>query len=200
MENLYTFPSQFLYWKEIEEHEEIKKNIFNSIIEHSNYLEKLYDNTEYYEYCITRKCKTNYFLSGKEDKFLMSLLEKHDYINLIVWNVIDKLLLNKNLNIVEYPKRSNIDKIWYNVYSNGGHHDMHTHGGHEGFGGIYILDLHEKNTTTFFSPGNRFFEKTYYLDDVKEGTVIIFPTNLIHCVKPSLKNRVTISFNVTCSF
>ncbi len=200
MENLYNFPSRFLYWQEIENHEEIKKNIFNPIIEHSNSLEKLYNNTDYSDYCIKRKCKTSYFLDGEEDRFLMSLLKKYDYINLIVWNVIDKLLLNKNLNIVQYPKSSSIDKIWYNVYSNGGHHDMHTHGAHEGFGGIYILDLHEKNTTTFFTPGNKFFEKTYYLDDVKEGTVIIFPTDLIHCVQPSLKNRVTISFNVTCSF
>jgi hypothetical protein len=200
IKNLYTFPSKFLYWEEIENHKEIKKNILNPILEHSNSLDKLYTNKEHLEYCEDRACKTTYFLEGEQDKFLINLLEQNDHLNSIIWNVIDRLLQNDKLNLNEYPKRSRIDKLWYNVYSKGGHHDMHTHGGHEGFGGIYILDLHEKNTTTFFTPGNRFFEKTYYLDDVKEGTVIIFPTDLIHCVHPSLKNRVTISFNISCSF
>ncbi len=200
MKNLYNFPSQFVYWESIEQHEEIKKNIFQKIIDHSNTLNQLYKNRDDLEYYNNYMCKTNYFLNDNNDNFLFNLLEEYNYLNLIIWNVIDNLLENKNLNIVQYPKKSNIGKIWYNVYSPGGYHDMHTHGAHEGFAGVYILDLNEKNTTTFFTSGNKFFEKTFYLEDISEGSVIIFPTNLIHSVRPSLKNRVTISFNINCSF
>lgn len=199
MSNIYNFPSQFVYWEKIEKHDEIKKNILPSILEHSSDLDKLYSK-ENVEYCRKFKCKTSYFLSGDDDAFLMNLLSVYDYLNTIIWNSLDNLLSNEKLNIQDFPKKSKIDKIWYNVYSPGGYHDMHTHGFHEGFAGIYILDLSETNTTTFFSPGNKFFEKTLYMDKVDEGTLILFPNNLIHSVGCCLKHRVTISFNISSTF
>ena len=35
---------------------------------------------------------------------------------------------------------------------------------------------------------------------MKEGTVIIFPSELIHYVNPVKKDRVTISFNIVTTF
>jgi hypothetical protein len=199
MSNIYNFPSQFVYWEKIEKHNEIKKNILPSILEHSSNLYKSYSEEDI-GYCEKFKCRTSYFLRGEDDTFLFDLLSVYDYLNLIVWNSVDNLLSNEKLNIQQFPRTSKISKIWYNVYSPGGHHDMHTHGFHEGFSGIYILDLSEKNTTKFFTPGNKFFEKTLYLDNAEEGTVILFPNNLIHSVGCCLKNRVTISFNINSSF
>jgi hypothetical protein len=192
--NLYKFPSQFVYWKKIENHEKIKNNILPLILDHSDKLSLDEKNTKY---CERYKCKTNFFC---KDKFLSELFKKYNYEQLIIWNVIDNMLNNKDLNITRYPLRSTITDIWYNVYSPGGYHEVHTHGHNPGLSGIYILDLNEKNTTNFFNPGNIFLQTYLPLDNLEEGYVIIFPNDLSHFVNPSLEKRVTLSFNIRCYF
>lgn len=192
MSNLYNFPSHFVYWEKIKNHKEIKENILPLILEHSDRLSYTSDESTI-NYFKKYKCRTDFF---SKDNFLNNLFQEYGYEDIIIWNTIDNLLSHKDLKISHSPKESNIIKIWYNVYSPGGYHNVHTHGYSHGFSGIYILDLKEKNPTTFFNGGEAFLEETFELSDVEEGTVVIFLNSLKHFVQPCLKNRVTLSFNI----
>jgi hypothetical protein len=109
----------------------------------------------------------------------------------------------------------NIDKIWYNVYTNGEYQEVHDHLGtslnHTHFSFIHFLSYNDKNHNPpeFRDPlsqlrilsleldRNRCGE--VYVPNVKEGDLLMFPSYLQHCVppgKPTNYPRITISFNV----
>jgi hypothetical protein len=197
MSNLHIFPSQFVYWEKIKNHEEIKNFLLPKIKEHSHSLFTLMSEDKI-KSCEQQKCKTSYFVN---DHFLEKIFKEYDYENDIIWNPIDNMLNRKDLNISRYPSESNIRNLWYNIYSPGGNHKVHTHGNDSGFSGIYILDLNEKNTTIFENfGGNTYLDHRFDTKHIEEGCVVIFPRNLLHYVNPSLKNRVTISFNILSTF
>ncbi len=79
------------------------------------------------------------------------------------------------------------------------------------FSGIYILnDGNEHNSTEFRIPHGaplstlstqEFYYETKNNKEIKEGTVLIFPSSLYHEVLPvKIPGRVTIAFNIISRF
>ena len=108
-----------------------------------------------------------------------------------------------------------INKIWYNVYTDGEYQEVHDHLGSlfepSHFSFIHFLCFDKENhkppefrdplsqlrTTSLELERNNCGE--VYVPDVKEGDLIMFPSYLQHCVPPGKKTeypRITISFNV----
>ena len=71
------------------------------------------------------------------------------------------------------------------------------------FSGIYIIDQKGKNQTSFIHNDFGYLDtciNTKNIEDIGEGTVMIFPSHLLHYVNPVDESRCTISFNITSTF
>ena len=135
--------------------------------------------------------------------FTVECLLDEYFLDNVVWKPMDQMLGEVNLN--HYPKNSKISGIWANFYKGGEFQESHDHvgGSHNYFSGIYILDQTGPNKTSFFSNNYGILDSCIHtkdMDDIKEGTVIIFPSNLLHYVNPVEDERCTISFNIQCEF
>jgi len=108
-----------------------------------------------------------------------------------------------------------INKIWYNVYTDGEYQEVHDHLGslfepsHFSFIHFLCFDNENHNPPEFRDPLSQLRTTSLelernncgevYVPDVKEGDLIMFPSYLQHCVPPGKKTeypRITISFNV----
>ncbi len=71
---------------------------------------------------------------------------------------------------------------------------------------MYFLDIKGENTLEFVSPvlsSTHPIDSTFHTmhgKDIPEGHVVIFPSSLMHHVRPVPDRRVTISFNVACTY
>ena len=128
-----------------------------------------------------------------------------------------KKILNKKVNEFGKSLKNNffhslkIDEIWYNVYTKNMYQELHTHR-ISLFSGIFYLKFNKNihSPTIFY---NNFFnidfcQETYsdinifcFKPEINEGDLIIFPSNILHEVKPQTTDelRITIAFNTTCS-
>ena len=121
----------------------------------------------------------------------------------IVWKPLDQML--EEVDLYLYPKRSFVKDIWANLYECGEFQEVHDHVGtaKNSFSGIYIIDQKGDNKTSFIYNNYGILDNQVHtkdMDDIKEGTVIIFPSNLLHYVNPVEDERCTISFNIRCDF
>ena len=109
--------------------------------------------------------------------------------------------LREFLKIADY-KFCEVSRVWTQRYSKGDYHPPHDHGP-EGFACVFYAeldpDLHIP--TEFMQPymphtGNRDMKAP---DDVEEGDLVIFPSNLFHMAPPHYSNkyRTIISFNLS---
>ena len=108
-----------------------------------------------------------------------------------------------------------INKIWYNVYTDGEYQEVHDHLGslfepsHFSFIHFLCFDKENHNPPEFRDPLSQLRTTSLelernncgevYVPDVTEGDLIMFPSYLQHCVPPGKKTeypRITISFNV----
>ena len=108
-----------------------------------------------------------------------------------------------------------INKIWYNVYTDGEYQEVHDHLGslfepsHFSFIHFLCFDKKNHNPPEFRDPLSQLRTTSLelernncgevYVPDVTEGDLIMFPSYLQHCVPPGKKTeypRITISFNV----
>jgi len=108
-----------------------------------------------------------------------------------------------------------INKIWYNVYTDGEYQEVHDHLGslfepsHFSFIHFLCFDNENHNPPEFRDPLSQLRTTSLelernncgevYVPDVTEGDLIMFPSYLQHCVPPGKKTeypRITISFNV----
>lgn len=203
----YIFPSNFVYWEKIPNHQKIKKTILNTIDDDIKkneffYREKLKENWK----C---KCISNFF--NKDNNFYETLSNK-DFIKSIIWNPIDNMLkeMRDTVNL-PIPEHSEIVNLWFNRYGPGEWQEIHEHSpvmnkSFITYSGIYLLDLNEKNPTIFFDKiparcwGNECLWKNFSTEHMDEGTVIIFPAELLHYVNPCVNYRTTISFNIKSIF
>ena len=105
-----------------------------------------------------------------------------------------------------YPKKSNVDRIWANLYEKMSFQEVHNHVTPHSlihFSGIYIIDQKGKNQTSFIHNDFGYLDtciNTKNIEDIGEGTVMIFPSHLLHYVNPVDEARCTISFNITSTF
>lgn len=209
--SLKIFPTNFVYWEQIHEHEKIKKELLSLI---SNY-EKLHE--EHSEGLIN--AITSYACHDIHN-YIHS-----DILNKLIWKPLENLL--KKINAAPYDfnlhyKKSIISESWYTKYNKDGMFNVHTHQG-EGeilngeiynttFSIIYVLkDENEYNSTNFIVPfGNNISHisrdreisfNTSNEKDIREGTVLIFPSSLHHEVLPvKIPGRISLAFNVRSVF
>lgn len=194
MSEIKLFPGPFLYIEEIENHFEIKQKIVSFI---ENDISK---NDWTYSKQGT-KVKTSYF-SGKSNKEFLEFTNTIGVIDDVVWSPLDKCFSKLPFITDCHPQSSKISDLWYNYFEEGGSHKPHTHS--DSFiSGIYILHLEEKNSTVFFGSGQNnspFYNFVHQTDYVREGTIILFPSDMWHYVDNIHSKRITISFNIITSF
>ena len=95
-----------------------------------------------------------------------------------------------------------ISSFWFQISSNGQYHDVHNHGP-EGYSSVCFLDFDEKHhkPTNFIAPFNNCLTGatlTYEPKDVKEGSLIFFPSVINHYAPPNYSDvpRMILSFNL----
>tara|TARA_B100000795_G_scaffold33578_1_gene22122 strand:- start:882 stop:1520 length:639 start_codon:yes stop_codon:yes gene_type:complete len=201
--------SQFLYYRTIPEHEEIKKQLMPKILEQE---EKFKNNNIGLENAYTSY--SNELNDGFDRRFLV----EQSVLKPIVLQTIDEVIRHMiSNNIVPIPpyKEYFVSNAWYTRYNTGGNFDYHSHGhsqtiingqlAHTAFSIIYILnDQNVGNSTMFINHDRKYLSTnditeidTAGIHDIKEGTVIIFPSNFLHKVKPiKIPNRITVSYNI----
>jgi uncharacterized protein (TIGR02466 family) len=199
---LVTWPSPFIFWTEVENHQEIKKELKDKILEESKdfkyYNSPLKDRkiTENKWYC---EVITSYFHRKEIEKFFTEKI-----ITSIVENPLEELFKNKSL-FPNKPKDIIIPEIWFNVYKPGYSQELHAHGGAV-LSGIYLLELNEPNTTMFFNNNSRYeymksdVGSVFPTSHIEEGNVIFFPSEVPHSVNKCTRDRITISFNLLLDY
>ena len=202
--------SQFLYYRTLPEHEEIKKQLIPKILEQE---EEFKNNNIGLENAYTN------FSSEIKWHENNSFLVEPSVIKPIVLQTIDEVISHiKTNNMLPIPPYTEyfITNAWYTRYNTGGSFDYHNHGhaqhimggqvAHTVFSIIYILsDESDKNSTHFATHDRNYLSisdsieiDTADIHDIKEGTVIIFPSNFLHKVKPiKIPNRITVSYNIS---
>jgi hypothetical protein len=134
-----------------------------------------------------------------ENKFLYTQEQKTEQIDSFL--KIFKEDIDSSLNEFEINEYKIID-VWSLYYEKNKFHQIHNHRS-LGFTGIIYFDYDnsEHNSTNFIIPWNDPIKdtiKTFNLDDVNEGYLIIFPSLLIHFTDPNLsdKKRRIIAFDL----
>ena len=200
--------SQFLYYRTIPEHEEIKKQLMSKILDQE---EKFINNKQNLQNAYTS-------FSNKDCFEHNTMLIEPSVVKPIVFQTIDEVIRHMiSNNIIPIPpyKKYFINAAWYTRYNIGGNFEYHSHGhlqsiidgqvAHTAFSIIYILnDKNDTNSTVFTTHDRNYLSisdiaeiDTAELSDIKEGTVIIFPSNFLHKVKPvKIPNRITVSYNI----
>jgi hypothetical protein len=100
-------------------------------------------------------------------------------------------------------KTSEVTSAWFQHYDRGQHHPAHNHG----LGGLSFVcfieyDSNEHVPTTFISPFTNLWDGNvldYTPKNIEEGSFLIFPASLTHCVLPNTSDvrRLILSFNIS---
>lgn len=200
---LVSWPSPFIFWSEVENHEKIKKELKDKILKES-------EDFKYYNSPLKKRqitdnkwqCEviTSYF-HREEIKHLFT--EK--ILTSVIENPLNELFEYKNL-FKEKPKDIVVSEIWFNVYKPGYSQEIHAHHG-ASLSGIYLLEINEPNKTLFYTntPSYKYNEKTaigsvFNTENIKEGNVILFPSEISHSVRECEKFRITIAFNLSFNY
>lgn len=205
------FPAHFLYLKNNDNHNELKKELLPKILETK---ETIKDDKPF-NACL-------FETSFDREELNRKIFFESKELKTMIWNNIDNAINNYNKNIPYFQiniKKSIITKIWYNIYNKGSNHfqEYHSHGSdpiikdnklyYPIFSGIYILhDNNKVNNTIFksyispFSNLKHNIIDTSKINNISEGTILLFSSSLEHCVKPVLEDRVTIAFNIYSLF
>jgi hypothetical protein len=212
---IFHFPSNFVYWENIENHEKIKPIIMDKVLE--------LDNGHYKNHIPggIRNATSNFDVTTRNS------FHEHfdnDIINQIVWKPLDNLLSNINSTPNHLPinlVNSVIGSSWYTKYEVGGMFKLHSHYGNPIFSNnfmykptfsiIYILNDENVHNSTQFTipigsplstlPRQEITYDTAYNKEIKEGSIIIFPSSLYHTVEPvKIPGRITIAFNICSRF
>jgi hypothetical protein len=200
------FPTTYVYWEKLKDHEQLK-NKYMPIIDkieqdHTDKLENPYS-------CCTLK-----YISIKSN---IEFLDQSD-INKIIWKPIDNFIdeINSNYQFKINIKESYINSYWFNTYHENDNQEVHNHYGHPirrngflfypTFSGVYILNDDNDSSSLIFKTlreqpfmpiEDEFMFDTGKHSAIKEGTVIIFPYQLLHMVRNCIKpGRRTIAFNI----
>ena len=204
---IHYFPCQFVYWRKIKNHESFKQRILKCINDNGSVFGK-HD---------LRKVTGATSVSDYHD---ILIKENPDIIQEIVWNSLDELI--QELNSRENHQKisiidSSINQTWISVYDQNSTVKCHNHYNHPVPGGIpsfvivYILnDTNESNATEFLllngqvpplSNDSDYRFITGDVDEIREGVVMIFPSNLYHHVNRVKKEgRIVYTFNITSRF
>ena len=201
-------PSEFIYFDNIKEHNEIKSRIIDKI---RNLLktDEIKMNRPF-DKCIF----TTSFKKEEMNKFLLDefILKK------IVWEPLDDLINKYNkLNYFKmYITSSIITSCWFNSYEKTNFQEIHDHKSEPiykdnkiyttSFSLVYIVHDENISNSTVFKYNNsefiwNFIDRNGSIDtsrikNIREGSVIIFPFSFQHFVIPVMKTRVSIAYNL----
>ena len=206
---LYQFPSEIVYWTHVKEHESIKSKLLQKIdeIQATEKLNNPFDCT----------MTTNFGKLKRDVSTIHNFLDQECIQKMFV-QPFKEFLNDTNVFQIK-PKNFTIYQYWFNKYNKGDFQEAHDHcvsnfedNSYPTLSGIYILKSDdEPNSTTFeikdkkgipFHPTKtKMVFDTSNVDDIKEGTLILFSSTLSHMVKPiKTSGRVTIAFNIACTF
>ncbi len=138
----------------------------------------------------------------------------------IIGTHLEEMVSETNCFPILKPLDAIVTEYWFNVYQKGDFQEMHNHrclpllkNGKRYdniFSIVYILNSEEDNSTIFKLMGT---DTPYFpmmkdcdfytggIEEIKEGTLLIFSSQLNHFVRPIEKSgRITIAFNVACCF
>ena len=201
------FPSHYLYWTQVKDHENIKSNLVPII--HNLITENNYDNP------FKKDCTMTTNFSEKTDFLDNEMKEK------IIWKCLVEMISETNCFPEKNPTEIVISEYWFNVYEKGDFQEMHNHrclpmlkNGKrydQTFSMVYILNSEEEDNSIIFKltgttiPYVPMLQECEFdtgsVKEIKEGTLLIFSNQLEHCVRPIKKSgRITIAFNVACCF
>ena len=200
------FPSHYLYWTQVKDHENIKSKLVPII--HNLITDNNYDNP-----------------FKKDCTMTTNFLEKTDFLDnemkdKIIWKCLQEMVSETNCFTFLKTTNAKITEYWFNVYEKGDFQEMHNHNTvpkvvdgkryDDIFSVIYILHEEEStpvlfrldNTEIPFYPMKHIINfETSRVDEIKEGTILIFSSHLNHTVFPVKQSgRTTIAFNIVCSF
>tara|TARA_B110000483_G_C17957958_1_gene450869 strand:+ start:251 stop:727 length:477 start_codon:yes stop_codon:yes gene_type:complete len=150
---------------------------------------------------------------------MVDFLDNETMDKIVTENLL-KMISETNCFPEKKPTETLITQYWFNVYEKGDFQEMHQHNNlprvidgkryDDIFSMIYILHEEESTPVLFrvddieipFYPMKRTVEfQTSRVDEIKEGTILIFSSHLKHTVIPVKQSgRTTIAFNVMCSF
>ena len=198
---IYRFPAPFVYSEDLPQHNEIKSLMMAEIED------DLELNGEDYVRTMGDEWHCDVISSYWRTAPLSFMTQK--LYNTIVWQplarCINTLMQDSSLGAPQNPQ---LEEFWYNRYAPGHFQEVHDHkvpgNRHTTYSGVYIVEMDERevNPTTFYYEnvpchwhGGRAVQ--YRTEDVKEGSVLIFPSDLMHYVKPTKHQRTSISFNIT---
>ena len=208
---VFHFPSNFVYWRRIPNHKLFKERILN-------YIENNKDSFRYNS-LIHNALKTeaiNY-------EFINGVLKDEEMVNSVIWDTIHEMLTE--INSREDTVKTNITsssilESWIVKYDEDSTISFHNHENQgrsifnikgkvwfTSFSIIYIVnDPNKQNSTEFIQTRDHYVSshieqnnhfKTEFCEDISEGTVLIFPSNLDHqalCMKEP--GRVILSCNI----
>ena len=201
------FPSHYLYWTQVKEHENIKSKLLPII--HNLISKNNYDNP------FKQNCTMTTNFSKKIDFLDNEMKEK------IIWACLSEMILETNCFPSIKPVDFIIKNYWFNLYEKGDFQEMHDHLAlpeiingkmyHDTLSVVYILNSEEEDNSTVFKltgttiPYVPMLQEckfdTGVVKEIKEGTLLIFSNQLNHYVRPIKKSgRITIAFNISCAF
>lgn len=199
----FQFPCHYVYWEDLKDHSNLKRKYM-----------PLMDEIE-----LKNNCKNNFLRCSIKsisfDEKCNTFIDSED-LEKIVWTPIDNFIseINSKYNFKIDVTDSFIEAYWFNTYTANDYQEYHCHNAHPKgsyypmFSGIYIInDDNEKSSVSFKIPeafltpftelGMGFYFDTENISDIKEGSVMIFSSQLEHMVRKCIKpGRRTIAFNV----
>jgi len=196
----FQFLAHYVFWTKVNDHDQIK----------SKYLSKIKRSTSPHNFACTMKSNINDRIDLFEDD--------QETLRKIVWKPIEDMVQESQGEI--FLGDSFIQSHWYNIYESGDFQEKHSHGAypividgiryHPSLSIIYILKDDNKEGSTLFTDNNpKPFGAvldyasldTSNIEDIGEGSVIVFSSKLEHMVKPvKIGGRITIAFNIFSSF
>ena len=201
----FKFPCHYVYWGQVKDHENIKSKllpIINSLISKNKYTNPF------------KACTMTTNFSKMSDFMDRETMDK------IIGTHLEEMVSETNCFPILKPLDAIVTEYWFNVYQKGDFQEMHNHrclpllkNGKRYdniFSIVYILNSEEDNSTIFKLMGT---DTPYFpmmkdcdfytggIEEIKEGTLLIFSSQLNHFVRPIEKSgRITIAFNVACCF
>jgi hypothetical protein len=207
----YHFPSEFVYWTQISDHDKLKEKIKPEI----QNLENLVKDSRSFSLC-------NVISSYPHTDPYNLLLKDDQTQHSVVWKPITTMLeeMSKKDGVLFAPfDHLIIEGGWFNIYKKNQFQELHNHDGNPSFINgriyhpflslIYILDNPNDTNDTAFkmreAPCHPRKSDVCFMTSeeksIKEGTVMIFPSTTNHVVAPSSNDgRITIAYNVLACF
>jgi hypothetical protein len=183
--------TDFVFYQKNLNHSYDKNNLLTQINADIDSLKKT--SKSYNQYYDKHKSYTSYFNQAD------SLVNYSDLCENLIYPCLDNLINECNL---KSPKKSRVESIWYNSYEIDSKHQVHSHKVCD-ISGIYLLDLNGEKNNTIFYPANHnsvFFPDNMTTEDIDEGSLILFPSHLLHEVPACKKPKVSIGFNIISNF